>query len=169
MILVAVVCAVMAVYTGWVAAHLAWYGRRSQLWICRWQWTGLLSRRCPGARNVTGSVIYVHFLGPFVMYVGQTVNMANRMRGEARQTMALFFTHSLALSCPAPDLNRVEHNLIRAFKTDPLGFNRNEGHTMLDSTEPTNDPTLFTSTAIAPIVAVAAVFAVMAFLLLATR
>ena len=126
--LAVVAAALLAVYTAWVAANLAWYGWRRGARLLTWQRRWLITRRCPEAHRIHGPVIYVYFWFLFVIYVGQSRAFGGRMTSEARMFMAPFITHTVVLRSTPEKLSRTEHALIRNFQAKPLGFNRDEGH-----------------------------------------
>lgn len=92
-----------------------------------WGWRSWRARRPRGLDTDTPAV-YVQFFGPLPVYVGQSVNVANRFRGEGREIMALLFWFGAVVPCRAEHMNAAERALIRAFPWCRLfGFNLTDG------------------------------------------
>lgn len=103
-------------------------GWRRARWAGLWWLKDIRSKRLLGAHRLPGAWVYVHWFGPFPLYVGQTVNMPARMRSEGHEIMALPFTHCTAIQCAPDELDTVERFLIRALPTSRV-FNRTRGNT----------------------------------------
>ena len=125
---VGAVWAALACYSAGAFLLAAW---RSPKGGGLWGWADLWRRRCKwtAAHLDDTPGIYVYWAGLIPWYVGQSVNLGDRIDQHGFDTRFMPCTHVTAYACPASRLDDDERNLIQAYPwTRLLKINRTKGN-----------------------------------------